>query len=147
MERGTSAMMSLLQPRIQGADTSIPLVDAIISSIYRDKRTKDQAVSDQFRRRKPPAGLNDLIGTGRIWVVRGEFSVLKRELAAWNKPGEMRLLGSNMIFHVVKLEVLNEPDTAIARWGFSSLSVPTPAQLEKMQTEIEAGFIFEFDDP
>ncbi len=139
-------MMNLIQPRIQGAETSIPLLDAVISSITRDKRTKDQAVSDQFRRRKPPAGLNDLIGSGRIWVVRGELSVLKRELAAWNKPGEMRLLGSNMIFHVVKLEVLSDSDDNIARWSFVSLSVPTPAQLEKMQTEIEAGFTLEFDD-
>jgi hypothetical protein len=139
-------MMSLIQPRIQGADTSIPLLDAIVLSITRDKRTKDQAVSDQFRRRKPPAGLNDLIGSGRIWVVRGEFRVLKRELAAWNKPGEMRLLGSNMIFHVVKLEAILDQDESIANWSFISLCVPTPAQLEKMQIEIEAGFILEFDD-
>jgi hypothetical protein len=139
-------MMSLLQPRIQGTDTSIPLLGAIVLSITRDKRTKDQVVSDQFRRRKPPAGLNDLIGTGRIWVVRGEFSVLKRELAAWNKPGEMRLLGSNMIFHVVKLEAVSENDEGISQWSFVALSVPTPAQLEKMQIEIEAGFILEFDD-
>jgi hypothetical protein len=139
-------MMSLIQPRIQGADTSIPLLETIIISITRDKRTKDQAVSDQFRRRKPPAGLNELIGTGRIWVVRGEFSVLKRELAAWNKPGEMRLLGSNMIFHVVKLEAISEFEDPIARWSFISLSVPTPSQLEKMNTEIEAGFVLEFDD-
>jgi hypothetical protein len=140
-------MMSLIHPRIQGADTSIPLLEAIILSITRDKRTKDQAVSDQFRRRKPPAGLNDLIGTGRIWVVRGEFSVLKRELAAWNKPGEMRLLGSNMIFHVVKLEATGQESTdGIAHWSFVSLCIPTPAQLEKMQTEIEAGFVLEFDD-
>lgn len=140
-------MMNLVQPRIQGAETSISLLEAIISSINKDKRTKDQTVSDQFRRRKPPAGLNDLIGTGRIWVVRGEFSVLKRELAAWNKPGEMRLLGSNMIFHIVKLEVLKETDNTIARWNFVGLCVPTPSQLEKMHVEVEAGFIFEFDDP
>lgn len=139
-------MMSLIHPRIQGADTSIPLLEAIVVSVTRDKRTKDQAVSDQFRRRKPPAGLNDLIGTGRIWVVRGEISVLKRELAAWNKPGEMRLLGSNMIFHVVKLEAISDQNDGIARWAFVSLSIPTPAQLEKMQTEIEAGFVLEFDD-
>jgi hypothetical protein len=139
-------MMSLIHPRIQGADTSIPLLEAIVISVTRDKRTKDQAVSDQFRRRKPPAGLNDLIGTGRIWVVRGEISVLKRELAAWNKPGEMRLLGSNMIFHVVKLEAISDQTDGIARWSFVSLSIPTPAQLEKMQTEIEAGFVLEFDD-
>jgi hypothetical protein len=144
-------MMSLIQPRIQGADTSIPLLEAIILGITRDKRTKDQAVSDQFRRRKPPAGLNDLIGTGRIWVVRGEIGVLKRELAAWNKPGEMRLLGSNMIFHVVKLEAMIDQskidqNDGIARWSFVALSIPTPAQLEKLQLEIEAGFVLEFDD-
>ena len=63
-ERSNTFMMSLVQPRIQGAETSIPLLEAIVSSINKDKRTKDQAVSDQFRRRKPPAGLNDLIGTG-----------------------------------------------------------------------------------
>lgn len=139
-------MMSLIQPRIQGAETSIPLLEAIIVDTTRDKRTKEQTVSDQFRRRKPPAGLNDLIGTGRIWVARGEFSVVKRELANWHKPGEMRLLGSNMIFHLVKLEVRSETDTTIARWGFVALCVPTPAQLEKILAEIEAGFVLEFDD-
>lgn len=138
--------MELLQAKIVGDDTSIRVLSGRITEIFKDRRGSELApirFGDAAQRRKLPQDLEKLVGTGRLWVVRGIFEILESQTKNW-KPSAIHLVTEGMQMRIVRLQSttpaamtrLNvkslkvNPDSKT--WTFSALFEPTSQQLDKL---------------
>ena len=146
--------MDLNQSKIEGSGIELRAVDGHISSVHHDRRKQPTEPTGTFgkRRKKPPAGLEDLTGTGLLWVAVGTFSVRSKDMDRWVR-GWMRILPTTgnqhldeLIFHVVTLEPQppkERSDLAQAKreswsnWKFRALVVPNAEQLDLLPIKLE----------
>lgn len=81
----------------------------------------------QVRRRKPPAEVRELVGTGRLCVVKGDFEI-------WAKDADKHAPGNTLRLDLSDLEcvICYLADAVrqgqVQRWSFAALFEPTPEQ-------------------
>ncbi len=128
--------------RLEGAavvsgDNRISVTAGWIIGVHRDRRKSkgEVRVGDSARRRKPPNEVSDLIGTGRLWVARGEFEILESDAKRHAKGVTMRLLVGELLMYVVSLTPLELAAKGSMRWAFRALFVPTEVQLTRLPVE------------
>jgi hypothetical protein len=138
--------MELFRAKIVGDDTSIRVLSGRITEIFKDRRGSDLApirFGDAAQRRKLPHDLEKLVGTGRLWVVRGVFEILESQTKNW-KPSAIHLVADGLEMRIVRLQSTNLAATSrldvkslkvnpdIKAWTFSALFEPTSEQLDKL---------------
>jgi hypothetical protein len=146
--------MDLNQSKIEGSGIELRAVDGRILTLHHDRRKQRTEPTGTYgkRRKKPPAGLEDLTGTGLLWVAVGNFSVRSKDMERWVR-GWMRILPATgnkhldeLIFHVVTLEPqLPKERSAMAQtkreswsnWKFRALVVPNAEQLDLLPIKLE----------
>ena len=146
--------MDLNQATIEGSGIELRAVDGRILSVHHDRRKQPTEPTGTFgkRRKKPPAGLEDLTGTGLLWVAVGSFSVRSKDMERWVR-GWMRILPmtgnkhlNELIFHVVTLEPQPQKERSSlaqskreswSNWKFRALVVPNAEQLDLLPIKLE----------
>jgi hypothetical protein len=146
--------MDLNNSKIEGSGIELRAVDGRIVTVHHDRRKQrtEPTVTYGKRRKKPPAGLEDLTGTGLLWVAVGDFSVRAKDMERWVR-GWMRILpmtgNKNMdelIFHVVTLEPQPQKERSTlaqgkreswSSWKFRALVVPNADQLDLLPVKLE----------
>ena len=138
--------MELTQAKIVGDDTSIRVLSGRITEIFKDRRSSDLApirFGSAAQRRKLPQDLEKLVGTGRLWVVRGIFEILESQTKNW-KPSAIHLVTDGMQMRIVRLQSSSSAATArlnvkslkvnhdAKTWTFSALFEPTTEQLDRL---------------
>ena len=102
-----------------------------VHGFHQDRRTPwaETRVGEAARRRKPPPEMMELVGTGRLWVAKGEFEILISDARRHAKGQTMRLevRGLKMFVSHLKASALSGSDCQ--RWIFAALFEPTPQQL------------------
>ncbi len=128
--------------RLEGAaivsgENRISVTAGWIIGAHRDRRKSkgEVRVGDSARRRKPPNEVADLVGTGRLWVARGEFEILESDAKRHAKGVTMRLVVNELLMYVVSLTPLELAAKGSMRWAFRALFVPTDAQLTRLPVE------------
>jgi hypothetical protein len=128
--------------RLEGAaivsgENRISVTAGWIIGVHRDRRKSkgEVRVGDSARRRKPPNEVADLVGTGRLWVARGEFEILESDAKRHAKGVTMRLVVNELLMYVVSLTPLELAAKGSMRWAFRALFVPTDAQLTRLPVE------------
>ena len=128
--------------RLEGAaivsgENRISVTAGWIIGVHRDRRKSkgEVRVGDSARRRKPPNEVADLVGTGRLWVARGEFEILESDAKRHAKGVTMRLVVTELLMYVVSLTPLELAAKGSMRWAFRALFVPTDAQLTRLPVE------------
>ena len=73
-----------------------------------------------------------MVGSGRLWVAQGYFSLSTSDVARWGKSSDMRMMleGMELNITLLKPQASNGPDEKT--WVFYALFVPTPEQLEAL---------------
>ena len=129
--------MRLEGAAIVSADNRISVTAGWIIGVHRDRRKSkgEVRVGDSARRRKPPNEVADLVGTGRLWVARGEFEILESDAKRHAKGVTMRLVVNELLMYVVSLTPLELAAKGSMRWAFRALFVPTDAQLTRLPVE------------
>ncbi len=122
---------------IVSADNRIAVTAGWIIGVHRDRRKSkgEVRVGDSARRRKPPQEIADLVGTGRLWVARGEFEILESDAKRHAKGVTMRLVIGDLLMYVVSLTPLELAGKGSMRWAFRALFVPTDVQLGRLPVE------------
>jgi hypothetical protein len=146
--------LDLNQAKIEGSGIELRAVDGRIVTVHHDRRKQPTEPTKAYgkRRKKPPAGLEDLTGTGMLWVAIGHFSVRAKDMERWVR-GWMRILpGTNnphlneLIFHVVTLEPQPQKEQSPlaqskrdswSTWKFRALVVPNADQLDLLPVQLE----------
>ena len=147
--------MDLTGARIEGEAASIRVMDGAIAAVHHDRRKRATEPSDKWakRRKKAPGGLEELVGTGLIWVATGHLSLRAADLAAW-KPGPMRLImptrtktvQSELVLYVVTLRPQDPLQRSVlakskrdswSSWTFKALMVPNQEQLDLLPVVLE----------
>jgi hypothetical protein len=138
--------MELSQAKIVGDDTSIRVLSGRITEIFKDRRGSDLApirFGSAAQRRKLPQDLEKLVGTGRLWVVRGIFEILESQTKNW-KPSAIHLVTDGMQMRIVRLQSTTSAATTrldvkalkinpnAKTWNFSALFEPTSEQLDRL---------------
>ena len=138
--------MDLWQAKIMGDETSIRVISGRIAEIFKDRRSTELApirFGNAAQRRKLPHDLELLVGTGRLWVVRGTFEILESQTKNW-KPSTMHLVSGDLKMRIVRLQSSSSAATArldvkslkvnpdVKTWTFSALFEPTTQQLDKL---------------
>ena len=150
----TATQMDLTNAKIEGSGIELRAVDGCILSVHHDRRKQRTEPTGTYgkRRKKPPAGLEDLTGTGLLWVAVGSFSVRAKDMERWVR-GWMRISPATgnkhldeLILHVVTLEPQTQKErSALAQakrdswssWKFRALDVPNAEQLDLMPVKLE----------
>lgn len=150
----TATQMDLTNAKIEGSGIELRAVDGCILSVHHDRRKQRTEPTGTYgkRRKKPPAGLEDLTGTGLLWVAVGSFSVRAKDMERWVR-GWMRISPATgnkhldeLILHVVTLEPQTQKErSALAQakrdswssWKFRALVVPNAEQLDLMPVKLE----------
>ena len=150
----TATQVNLTNAKIEGSGIELRAVDGCILSVHHDRRKQrtEPTVTYGKRRKKPPAGLEDLTGTGLLWVAVGSFSVRAKDMERWVR-GWMRILPASgnkhldeLILHVVTLEPQTQKErSSLAQtkreswssWKFRALVVPNAEQLDLMPVKLE----------
>jgi hypothetical protein len=129
--------MRLEGAAIVSAENRISVTAGWIIGVHRDRRKSkgEVRVGDSARRRKPPNEVADLVGTGRLWVARGEFEILESDAKRHAKGVTMRLVVNELLMYVVSLTPLELAAKGSMRWAFRALFVPTDAQLTRLPVE------------
>ncbi len=122
---------------IVSGENRIAVTAGWIIGVHRDRRKSkgEVRVGDSARRRKPPNEVADLVGTGRLWVARGEFEILETDARRHAKGVTMRLVVGELLMYVVSLTPLELAAKGSMRWAFRALFVPTDAQLGRLPVE------------
>ena len=146
--------MDLNQATIEGSGVELRAVDGRVLTVHHDRRKQRTEPTGTFgkRRKKPPAGLEDLTGTGLLWVAVGSFSVRSKDMERWVR-GWMRILPATgnkhldeLIFHVVSLEpqpakerssLAQSKRESWSNWKFRALVVPNAEQLDLLPIKLE----------
>jgi hypothetical protein len=131
------SIMRLEGAAVVSGDNRISVTAGWIIGVHRDRRKSkgEVRVGDSARRRKPPNEVADLIGTGRLWVARGEFEILESDAKRHAKGVTMRLLVGELLMYVVSLTPLELAAKGSMRWAFRALFVPTDVQLTRLPVE------------
>jgi hypothetical protein len=145
--------MELWQAKIVGDETSIRVISGRITEIFKDRRSADLApirFGNAAQRRKLPHDLEQLVGTGRLWVVRGSFEILESQTKNW-KPSAMNLVSGDLQMRIVRLQTTTSAATTrldvkslkvnpdLKTWSFSALFEPTNQQLDKLIQSLPNG--------
>ncbi len=138
--------MELTQAKIVGDDTSIRVLSGRITEIFKDRRSSELApirLGSAAQRRKLPQDLESLVGTGRLWVVRGLFEILESQTKNW-KPSAIHLVTDGMQMRIVRLQSSSaaanvrldvkslKVNPNAKTWSFSALFEPTSEQLDRL---------------
>jgi hypothetical protein len=122
---------------IVSGENRIGVTAGWVIGVHRDRRKSkgEVRVGDSARRRKPPSEVADLVGTGRLWVARGEFEILEADAKRHAKGVTMRLVVGDLLMYVVSLTPLELAGKGSMRWAFRALFVPTEQQLARLPVE------------
>jgi hypothetical protein len=122
---------------IVSGENRIAVTAGWVIGVHRDRRKSkgEVRVGDSARRRKPPSEVADLVGTGRLWVARGEFEILESDAKRHAKGVTMRLVVGDLLMYVVSLTPLELAGKGSMRWAFRALFVPTEQQLARLPVE------------
>jgi hypothetical protein len=122
---------------IVSGENRIAVTAGWVIGVHRDRRKSkgEVRVGDSARRRKPPSEVADLVGTGRLWVARGEFEILEADAKRHAKGVTMRLVVGDLLMYVVSLTPLELAGKGSMRWAFRALFVPTEQQLARLPVE------------
>jgi hypothetical protein len=122
---------------IVSGENRIAVTAGWVIGVHRDRRKSkgEVRVGDSARRRKPPSEIADLVGTGRLWVARGEFEILETDAKRHAKGVTMRLVVGDLLMYVVSLTPLELAGKGSMRWAFRALFVPTEQQLARLPVE------------
>jgi hypothetical protein len=150
----TVTQIDLTNAKIEGSGIELRAVDGCVLSVHHDRRKQRTEPTGTYgkRRKKPPAGLEDLTGTGLLWVAVGSFSVRAKDMESWVR-GWMRILPATgnerldeLILHVVTLEPQTQKERSVlaqskreswSSWKFRALVVPNAEQLDLMPIKLE----------
>jgi hypothetical protein len=129
--------MRLEGASIDSGGNRIPVSAGWIIGVHRDRRKSkgEVRVGDNARRRKPPIEIANLVGTGKLWVARGEFEILETDAKKHSKGTTMKLQLDELMMFVVSLTPLEFAGKGSMRWAFRALFVPTEAQLMRLPIE------------
>jgi hypothetical protein len=102
-----------------------------IHGFHQDRRGPwaETRVGDAARRRKPPPEVTMLVGTGKLWVAKGEFEILERDAQRHQKGHTMRLEVRGMMMYVSHLKASTLRGSDTQRWAFAALFEPSREQL------------------
>ena len=122
--------MNLTGAVIRSNDATLPVLRGYVRSFHIDRRNPAQPDAAQPavpRRRKPPAEVRDLVGTGRLCIVKGDLEILAAD-AVRHAPGNvLRLELRDMNCVICSLSnAVKKGD--VMRWTFAALFEPTPEQ-------------------
>jgi hypothetical protein len=129
--------MRLEGATIDSGGNRIPVSAGWVIGVHRDRRKSkgEVRVGDNARRRKPPLEIADLVGTGKLWVARGEFEILENDAKKHSKGTTMKLMLDGLMMFVVSLTPLEFAGKGSMRWAFRALFVPTEVQLMRLPIE------------
>lgn len=129
--------MRLDNAAIVSGENRIVVTAGWVIGVHRDRRKSkgEVRVGDSARRRKPPSEIADLVGTGRLWVARGEFEILETDAKRHAKGVTMRLVVGDLLMYIVSLTPLELAGKGSMRWAFRALFVPTEQQLSRLPVE------------
>jgi hypothetical protein len=129
--------MRLEGASIDSGGNRIPVSAGWVIGVHRDRRKSkgEVRVGDNARRRKPPVEIANLVGTGKLWVARGEFEILETDAKKHSKGTTMKLQLDELMMFVVSLTPLEFAGKGSMRWAFRALFVPTEAQLMRLPIE------------
>ncbi len=129
--------MRLEGATIDSGGNRIPVSAGWVIGVHRDRRKSkgEVRVGDNARRRKPPLEIADLVGTGKLWVARGEFEILENDAKKHSKGTTMKLMLDELMMFVVSLTPLEFAGKGSMRWAFRALFVPSEAQLMRLPIE------------
>lgn len=122
--------MNLSGAVIHSSNATLPVLRGHIRSFHIDRRKPVEPEAVQVtvpRRRKQPAEIRELVGTGRLCVVRGDLEILVND-AARHAPGNvLRLELRDMNCVICSLsDAIKKGE--VMRWSFAALFEPTPQQ-------------------
>lgn len=102
-----------------------------VHGFHQDQRTSwaETRVGEAARRRKPPPEMMTLVGTGRLWVAKGEFEILISDAKRHAKGQTMRLEVRGLKMYVSHLKTSPLSGSGCQRWIFAALFEPSPQQL------------------
>jgi hypothetical protein len=128
--------MELTGAVIHSGTELLPVQTGWVRAFHQDRRTPwaETRVGEAARRRKPPLEVIALVGTGRLWVAKGEFEILNSDARRHAKGQTMRLEVRGLKMYVSHLKASPLSATDSQRWVFAALFEPTPAQLQFIQT-------------
>jgi hypothetical protein len=106
-----------------------------VHGFHQDRRGPwaETRVGDAARRRKPPPEVMALVGSGKLWVAKGEFEILERDARRHQKGHTMRLEVRGMMLYVSHLKASTLRGSDTQRWSFAALFEPTREQLGWVQ--------------
>lgn len=138
--RGTTA---------EGSLEVIRVVEGHILHLRPDRRGRNQGpprTGGLARRRRLPAELEPLVGTGRLWVATGYLVLYRYDVGRW-KPAAMELVAGTLRFHLASLKPFTRSlpwklygrgqdprqNLAWVTWEFHALFEPTPEQIGRLR--------------
>lgn len=146
--------MDLVQAHIRGTTSEgsaevIRVVEGRILHLHPDRRGRDQGpprTGGLARRRRLPAGLEPLVGTGKLWVVSGYLVLYKHDVEQW-RPAAMELVAGALRFHLASLKPFTRSfpwklygrgqdprgNPAWVTWEFHAVFAPTPEQIGRLR--------------
>ncbi len=106
-----------------------------IHSFHQDRRNSwtETRVGEAARRRKPPPEVLSKVGSGALWVAKGEFEILERDAQRHQRGQTMRLEVRGIMMFVSHLKASAMRGTDTQRWAFAALFEPSMEQLEWIQ--------------
>jgi hypothetical protein len=121
--------MDLTGSVIRSRDAAMGVLRGHIRSMHMDRRQADNAEprTGLPRRRKPPPEVRELVGTGRLCVVKGDFEISVADAARYAPGGSLRLESSELQCVICFLsDAVVKGD--VQKWRFAALFEPTPEQ-------------------
>jgi hypothetical protein len=121
--------MKLAGTVIRSNDQTLPILNGRIRVFHLDQRslTRQSPPNPPMRRRKPPAEVQVLIGTGRLCVAKGEFEILVSDVRRHQPGNSLRLELTDMTMFITHLSDAVQKGE-VQRWSFVALFEPTTAQ-------------------
>jgi hypothetical protein len=139
--------MTLTQAKVVGDARAIAIIGGRITELFKDRREASGTirVGDAARRRKLPNDLEQLVGTGQLWVAMGFIEVRSKDIQNWGKSAEMFIVAEDLTFRVTKLTPratigsgrFDTRNPEILSWNFSALVRPSDEQLERIRWEMK----------
>jgi hypothetical protein len=122
--------MNLTGAVIRSNNVTLRVLRGFIRSFHVDRRKPpppDAAQPAVLKRRKPPAEVRDLVGTGRLCVVKGELEILAADAARHVVGNVLKLELRDLSCVICSLSDAIKKDKVL-RWSFVALFEPTPQQ-------------------